>query len=77
MADFLRSLDILSNDLAGSKMKAARLCHLVRINDHWLTTVDVGEIRNVPFVKNNDVAKLLRQTAAVDGSDSDVDTVES
>ena len=60
MADFLKGLDILSNDLACSKMKAARLCHLVRINDHRLTTVDVGEIRNVPFVKNNDVAELLR-----------------
>ena len=64
----------LSNDIACSK--AARFCHLVRIDDRRQTTVAVGEIGNVPFVKNNDVAELPRYIAAVDGSDADVDTVE-
>ena len=53
---------------------------VVRINDRRLTTVKAGEVRNVIFVKNNDVddliAELPRYVAAVDRSDVDVDTLE-
>ena len=78
MTDFLRSHDILSNDIACSK--AARLCNSCKTKWSWLTTVNAGEIRKVPFVKNNDmedlIAELPRYIAAVDRSDVDVDTVE-
>ena len=42
-----------------------------------LTTVNAGEIRSDPFVKNNEVddltAEFLRYIEAVDGSDVDID----
>ena len=42
--------------------------------------MNAGEIRNVPFVKNNDmedlIAELPRYIAAVNRSDVDVDTVQ-
>lgn len=56
---------------------AARLRHLVRINDRRLTTVNAGEIRSDPFVKNNEVddltAELPRYIEAVDRSDVGID----